>query len=162
VGPELVTIQQTIDRRVSHILAGRSDWPCRKGCEDCCRHLAAIPEITEAEWKQLRIGLDSLSAVQRKEVALRVEAMREFSRPYTCPLLDLASGSCLVYTQRPIACRTYGFYVERDRGLYCHRIETLEQTGELRDVIWGNQTAIDDDTARLGSKRSLVDWLANG
>jgi Fe-S-cluster containining protein len=44
----------------------------------------------------------------------------------------------MVYTQRPVACRTYGFYVQRKLGLYCRDIESREAEGALVDVVWGN------------------------
>lgn len=159
MGPELVTIQQTIDRRVSAILADRGDWPCRKGCDDCCRHLAAIPDITEPEWERLRAALELLSVVQRNEVIRRISALREASGPYTCPFLDLSTGWCQAYEHRPIACRTYGFYIERGQGLYCGRIESIVDRGECSDVVWGNQATIDHETLPLGPKRSLIEWF---
>jgi hypothetical protein len=60
-----------------------------------------------------------------------------------CPFLDDSAGKCLEYAYRPVACRTYGFYVERDRGLYRAKIEAMVDRGECSDVIWGNQSAID-------------------
>ena len=72
----VITIQQTIDRRVSAILADRGDWPCRKGCDDCCRHLAAIPSITQPEWELLRAGFELLSEQEQSLVRSRVEALR--------------------------------------------------------------------------------------
>ncbi len=42
------------------------------------------------------------------------------------------------YAQRPVACRTYGFYVQRELGLYCGDIEARVAGGELADVVWGN------------------------
>ena len=81
------------------------------------------------------------------------------SAPITCPLLDLATGSCPVYAQRPVACRTYGFYVQRDLGLYCRDIESRVADGALADVVWGNHDAIDQRLAGLGESRALTDWL---
>ena len=50
---------------------------------------------------------------------------------HICPFLDREAGSCLIYDHRPVACRTYGFYVERDRGLYCGQIESRVNSGEF-------------------------------
>ncbi len=82
------------------------------------------------------------------------------ARPIICPMLELASGSCPVYRQRPVACRTYGFYVQRDKGLYCHDLESLVDDGVLLDVVWGNHDAIDQRLAQLGERRALTDWFA--
>ena len=59
-----------------------------------------------------------------------------------------------------MACRTYGFYVQRNLGLYCGEIESRVVEGKLADVIWGNQDAVDRELAGLGEKRSLVEWFA--
>jgi Fe-S-cluster containining protein len=75
-----------------------------------------------------------------------------------CPLLDTSSGTCLVYEARPIACRAYGFYAEREYVLGCNRIESI--AGQRPDVIWGNHAAMEEDVARLGPAASLAEWLA--
>lgn len=77
-----------------------------------------------------------------------------------CTLLDEASGACPVYAQRPVACRSYGFYVQRDLGLYCHDIEKLVAEGALSDVVWGNHDAIDQQLSTLGEKRFMTEWFA--
>jgi Fe-S-cluster containining protein len=153
----LLTIQQTVSARVAATLADHPEWPCRAGCDHCCRHLAAIPEITAAEWDLLREGLDSLG--NRDEIVARLRLLEHGSKPFTCPMLDLRSGHCLTYEQRPIACRTYGFYVERDRGLYCDGIRLRAEAGEYDDVVWGSKAAIEERTASLGPTRSLVEWF---
>jgi uncharacterized protein len=155
----LVTIQETIDRRVSAILAERGDWPCRKGCDECCRKLAAIPLLSEMEWSLLEAGLRSLATETQMQVESRIRSLCDSpARPITCPFLDREAGSCLVYDSRPLACRTYGFYVERDLGLYCRQIESGVERGEFAGVVWGNQASIDAESAKLGPQRSLLEW----
>jgi Fe-S-cluster containining protein len=83
------------------------------------------------------------------------------SRPLTCPLLDQTTNACLVYAQRPVACRTYGFYVQRELGLYCRDIESLVADGALADVVWGNHDAIDRRLAGLGQARALTEWFGD-
>lgn len=83
------------------------------------------------------------------------------ARPVVCPLLDQTTGACPVYAQRPVACRTYGFYVQRDLGLYCHDIESRVAEGTLADVVWGNHDAIDRQLAGFGESRSLREWFAH-
>jgi Fe-S-cluster containining protein len=65
----------------------------------------------------------------------------------------------MVYAQRPVACRTYGFYVQRELGLYCHDIETRVADGSLDAVVWGNHDAIDHRLAGLGEIRLLTEWF---
>ena len=60
-----------------------------------------------------------------------------------------------------MACRSYGFYVQRDLGLYCHDIESLVAEGKLADVVWGNHDAIDQRLTGLGESRPLTEWFAN-
>jgi Fe-S-cluster containining protein len=82
------------------------------------------------------------------------------SRPIVCPLLDKSTGTCRVYLYRPIACRTYGFFVQRDKGLYCKDIEAQVARGELSDVVWGNEDAIGQRLKGMGETRELTVWFA--
>lgn len=149
-----------IDARVASVRTGRADWPCAKGCDRCCRQLADVPQLSETEWTLLKEGLAALAgeqlAVIRSEIALLAE---DHPRPVICPLLDRASGACPVYHQRPVACRTYGFYVQRDLGLFCDEIEGRVAQGGLADVVWGNQDAVERTLPLLGETRSLVEWF---
>lgn len=143
-----------VEARVHSITSTRADWPCRKGCDHCCRNLAALPRLTAPEWNLLRGALVKLPDAV-------IERIRNTpgERPDLCPLLDTNTGACLVYEQRPIACRTYGFYVERDKGLYCGIIELRVREGAMADVVWGNHESVDHQLAELGGARSLRDWV---
>ena len=151
-----------VDSRVSAIRADRPDWLCAKGCDSCCRRLAAEPALTAAEWALLRDALAALPAQRLDGVLRKMAALAASppSFPVVCPLLDSASGACPVYAARPVACRTYGFYVQRERGLYCHEIESRVADGSLADVVWGNHDVIDRRLAGLGEVRSLSEWFA--
>ncbi len=154
----LANLHIDIDVRVHTILEGHADWLCGKGCDGCCRRLAEVPQLTFAEWELLREGLAALSAERLQEIRMLAISSQQ-DRPLTCPMLDRSSGTCPVYHQRPVACRTYGFYVQRDKGLYCHDIELQVDEGRLPSVVWGNHDAIDQQLARLGKSRSLSDWF---
>jgi uncharacterized protein len=69
--------------------------------------------------------------------------------PIVCPLLE--RGACLVYEVRPVACRMYGFYVDRDGGQFCDIIEALHA-----DVVWGNAAAVDAELSACGDRRDLL------
>lgn len=155
---KLAQLHVDIDVRVQTILEDRSDWLCTKGCDSCCRQLAEVPQLTLAEWDLLREGLQGLTTERLQEISKNMAALTQ-SRPITCPMLDLAAGTCPVYAQRPVACRTYGFYAQRDKGLYCHDIETRVNDGAWADVVWGNHDAIDQQLADLGESRALTDWF---
>ena len=154
----LCQLQQEIDVRVAEITDGRQ-WPCGKGCDPCCHRLAEIPLITEVEWQLLQAAFRALPDDVQLEVDGRVRALAlNPERPLACPLLDSARGQCRIYAARPIACRTYGFYVQRGQGLYCRHIEQRVEQGEWHDVIWGNHDAIDRRLTLLGKQQSLLDW----
>ncbi|MFB0934307.1 MAG: YkgJ family cysteine cluster protein [Propionivibrio sp.] len=156
----LTQLHSTIDARVQSIRDSVADWPCAKGCDGCCHRLAEIPTLTEAEWELLREGLTTLSPDQFGRIRMEMAALgNQASGPFVCPFLDRASGACPVYAQRPVACRTYGFYVQRNRGLYCREIEIREAEGALAEVMWGNHDAIDACLSGLGEARSLTEWF---
>jgi Fe-S-cluster containining protein len=141
----LTQLHADIEARVRAIRDDNSDWLCRMGCDSCCRRLAALPP-------------EQLREIDRDIAALTEQA----SRPIVCPLLDRsAAGACMVYAHRPVACRTYGFYVQRDKGLYCKDIETSMTNGGLAGVVWGNQDVINRHLSCLGDSRDLTEWFAS-
>ena len=161
----LTALHDDIDARVAAIRATHAEWPCAKGCDACCRRLAAVPQLTAGEWEMLRDALAALPApeldgIARRVLALAALAAAEVRAPVTCPLLDETSGACPVYAQRPVACRSYGYYAQRDGGLYCGAIDARVAAGRLDGVIWGNHDAIDRRLAQLGETRALTDWFA--
>ena len=156
----LSRLQHDIDERVQAIREAHPEWLCGKGCAGCCRRLAAIPQLTAAEWRFLREGLAALSPERLQAISRDLGALvGQPWRPIVCPLLDQTTNACPVYAQRPVACRTYGFYVQRNRGLYCHEIEARVTDGNLADVVWGNHDAIDHRLAGLGETRPLNEWF---
>ena len=139
-----------IENRVREMVRQRGEWPCHKGCDLCCRRLADIPQLTLEEWNLMRDAVAALPA----EVHQRIRTLRP-DRPVTCPLLDPSSGACLIYDVRPVACRAYGFYVERHEGLYCAEIAEAVDRGEFAGTIWGNWESV----APRGETRNLVEWF---
>jgi Fe-S-cluster containining protein len=156
----LTQVHADIDARVTAIREHAPDWPCARGCDTCCRQLADVPQFAEAEWKLLQEGLAALAPERLGEIRQRTAALSlQPTRPVVCPLLDLQAGTCQVYAHRPIACRTYGFYVQRDKGLYCRDIEARFDDGSLTDVMWGNHDAIDQRLTSLGKICALTEWF---
>jgi uncharacterized protein len=158
VSVRLRVIRDEIAVRCASTEASQPDWPCKAGCDDCCRSLAAVPEISQAEWEALELALSSLGEDERAAVERAVEARRQAgsTRPIVCPLLG-DKGLCRVYEARPLACRTYGFYADHEGVLGCHRILARAEDAE---VVWGNHEALMRSAGAIAERRSLLDWLA--
>ncbi|MFZ2406183.1 MAG: YkgJ family cysteine cluster protein [Methylobacter sp.] len=156
----LAQLHADIEARVQTIRDDHQDWRCGLGCDGCCRRLAEVPLLTAAEWDWLKEGLAAIPPERLRKIGRDIAALAEQTlRPIVCPLLDQSAGACQVYAHRPVACRTYGFYVQRDLGLYCKDIESRVADGAWADVVWGNQDAIDRRLCGLGDTRELTDWF---
>jgi len=149
----LVALREATAARAKAITERHPEWPCRRGCDHCCRSLARPPELSGLEWREVAAGLALLAPELRAEV----EARRSAGPSHVCPFLDPAAAACLIYEHRPIACRAYGFYVdERGDGLYCGMIRERVEAGEFADVVWGNHSALERRLAEFGNTRPLA------
>ncbi len=150
-------LQQRVDERAEAMDASHGPWPCRAGCDACCRTLAVIPRVCEAEFEALAEAVEALPASVQGEIRSRLESLRpgEDGR-LVCPLLDLDRGYCRVYEARPIACRTYGFYAGREGDYWCERVTA--HLGDRRETLLaGNQIAMDARCdAELGLAEDIV------
>ncbi|MHB1046780.1 MAG: YkgJ family cysteine cluster protein [Thermoanaerobaculia bacterium] len=108
---------------------------CRAGCFGCC---IGLFEISLAEAALVRAGVEALPDEVRADVLARARRIVTESAPAfpgdagrglldperteaaddayfevvadrACPMLELPSGRCRIYSARPITCRTYGF-----------------------------------------------------
>ena len=154
----LYQIQEQVRRRTDEIAAAHWDWPCRKACDECCRSLAAVPLVSEAEWRAIGEAIAALPATLAEMVRARIRESAGMTRPVVCPLLDVDGGLCLIYEARPVACRAYGFYAGREGVRGCSRIEAVSR--EAPDVIWGNHAALEASLGALGRAAELHVWLA--
>ncbi|GET44401.1 YkgJ family cysteine cluster protein [Microseira wollei] len=152
---KLLVLDSRVLRRVQEIRATRDWWPCRRGCDRCCRHLAHPPELSPEEWVRVDEAVAALPATIRTEVEQKIDALlrqiaeNNVGKHVVCPYLDQVEGSCRIYEARPIACRTYGFFVARDGEQYCEMIETEVASRDERHIIWGNAEAIRDEIERI-------------
>jgi uncharacterized protein len=159
----LEALYARVEARAADLSAARSAWPCRRGCDHCCRHLAAPLPGSGAEWAYLWEGFRRLSAPQQAAVRERVARMaREgAARPYTCPLLDPSTGACSVYAHRPLTCRSYGFSLSRGEGNWCHLIAGMLAQEGAEGLLWANQDALEDAVRRLdGRTLTFFEWFA--
>ncbi|MFO7679815.1 MAG: YkgJ family cysteine cluster protein [Chloroflexota bacterium] len=160
----LIQIFDAIDDRVSEIVKAQPAWPCRQGCALCCRRLPHLPEITKTEWELLGAGIQELPPDIQTTVRRRISELGtgEVQGSFiTCPLLDREIGECLVYAQRPAACRMYGYYVTRSSSRWCEMIQARYEAGFAEGIVLGNQQAVDGELARrFGGSRSIEVWWA--
>jgi uncharacterized protein len=148
-------LDKRIESRVQAIRAERDWWPCQRGCDHCCRHLAHPPELTAAEWERVDEAIAQLLNAERVVVEQRINALLQQIAEDTldsfvvCPYLNEQEGACRIYDARPIACRTYGFFVARDHDQYCQQIETeIHERGE-NAIVWGNAEAVRHDLEQM-------------
>lgn len=117
-----------------------------------------MPRVSRKEWEGIAAAIGELPAGTEESVRHRIRESASAPAPVVCPLLDTDSGTCLVYDARPVACRAYGFYAERQYVLGCSRIQSIGD--QTPDVVWGNQAALEDRLRSLGPDASLSEWLA--
>jgi hypothetical protein len=122
-----------------------------------CKRLVTIIQTGYAVWAVMAIvgGLRKYSDLrQRNGICCGMDLPR-YRRSSFWTL-----GWALPRWLRPVACRTYGFYVQRDKGLYCQEIEARVAGGDWATVVWGNHDAVDRSLNALGDSRDLTEWFA--
>ena len=116
------------------------------------------PELSPAEWTRVDAAVASLPTPIQAVVAQKIEALlrqgveQTLSTAVVYPYLDEQEGACRIYDARPIACRTYGFFVARDHDQYCGQIETAVNERGDAAIVWGHAEAIRHDVARLSGQ----------
>lgn len=149
----LPILDAEVEARCQAVAEARPDWPCRAGCADCCRALAVPMEVSDAEWARVEDALEALGA-EGERLRGRLDAWTDAR---ACPLLG-DDERCSIYAARPLACRTYGFYVAGDgKGLWCAEISALEG---LENTVLGHERGIDGRLSR--PRRTWSEWTAAG
>lgn len=160
MGSALNIIDGEVGARVAAISAER-EWCCRRGCDSCCRNLAAPLVISEPEYLRLRDALETIPENIRAEITERIANIARTERPYVCAFLDRSRGECSVYDARPVACRSFGFYVGRDGGRWCNDVERFVEGGGADGVVLGNHDALELRLTReLGPTRPVDEWFS--
>ncbi len=158
---DLASFDARIADRVASFQAARPGWPCRRGCDACCRSLARPLEMTAAEWHRVDAAVAALAPAAGMHVRERVAALRTHvtTDPVVCPYLDEAEGACRIYDARPLACRTYGFYASREGSETCAIIDRELAERGAADAVWGNAETLAEEIARaLGPTIPFARW----
>src|SRR3954447_8993855 len=93
----LRVLQDKVDQRVRLSIETVGSWPCRKGCDSCCRSLARIPELTLREAKLLRDGFRQLPQDLQSQILAHLRCVDPGQEYIVCPLLDGSFGTCTLY-----------------------------------------------------------------
>ena len=89
-----------VDELCAHIEEDfREGIVCHRGCDGCCRHLSLFP----VEAAALAAALAEAPVPLAAEIRERARVAAEDG---PCPLLK--DGACLLYSARPLICRTHG------------------------------------------------------
>ena len=94
---DLTSRVDAICRRIEERL--RSEITCTSGCDGCCRHLSLFP----VEAAALAVSFQELPLSDRRRIRERTLSTLPID---PCPLLE--QHRCLLYTARPLICRTHG------------------------------------------------------
>jgi Fe-S-cluster containining protein len=136
---------QILDSALADSTRRSGEWlVCRPGCTQCCMGPFAINQLDAA---RLRNGLDELQARDPQRAARVRERVRqsvgrlsnefpgdtctgildegkvaeerfaEFANDEPCPVLDPETGTCDLYSARPMTCRVFGPPVGSEGGL---------------------------------------------
>jgi Fe-S-cluster containining protein len=150
---------QIVDAALLDAKGKSSAWlACKPGCFQCCVGVFAISQLDAL---RLTNGLAELYLVDRERAtrvrdraAESVERLTStfpgnpisglldenvedsegfdsFANDEVCPVLDPATGTCDLYSSRPMTCRVFGPPVRSDEGLgvceLCYQGATLEE-----------------------------------
>src|SRR5271165_3607078 len=88
------------------------DWlKCRPGCTQCC--IGVFP-ISQLDALRLRHGLANLETGQLDEDD---PSFAGFANDEPCPVLDPTTGTCDLYSARPMTCRVFGLPIRSTDGI---------------------------------------------
>lgn len=111
-----------------------ADLQCKQGCDACCRVSLSVGPV---EASAVRAGLALLDAERRARV--RERGSRALAREPggdlepRCAMLE-DDGSCAVYAQRPLICRTQGHALRYPHGLI--PADSVRARAGDGDVTW--------------------------
>ena len=109
-GQALVTLRTRVDAHFVDAAAKAGEaMRCARGCDTCCRVDLSVFEVEAAPIREALAALPS---------ALRETVRAQAGQTEHCAML--VEGSCAVYEQRPLICRSHGVAVQLDDGAVDH------------------------------------------
>jgi Fe-S-cluster containining protein len=99
---------QIVDAAMAAATRKSGHWlVCRPGCWECC--VGPFP-ITERDAARLRQGLAELQTSDPARAGRVIERARAATgtEEEPCPVLDPETGTCDLYSSRPLTCRVFG------------------------------------------------------
>ena len=111
---------EAIQKEISRIFESQKEYICcAEGCSYCCE--SGMYPFSQLEFEYIKLAFDNLEENVKQVV---VDNLRELEKEYIknnkehfmhkCPFL--INGSCSVYNNRGIICRTFGVLTENSDG----------------------------------------------
>jgi Fe-S-cluster containining protein len=176
------TLVQIVDAALADATRRSGPWlVCRPGCMQCCVGVFSVSQLDAA---RLQHGLDRLrSHDPHRAAAIRMRAraavlrlspafpgdpktgilaededaeqrFADFADDEPCPVLDPATGTCELYSSRPITCRAFGPPVRSEEGL---GVCELCFHGATDEQITGCEMEVDPDDMESVLLKELQD-----
>jgi Fe-S-cluster containining protein len=130
-----------VDAALAYSTARSGGWlACRPGCHQCCIGVFAVSQLDAQALRNALASAEPATAarIRGRAAASRArltpefpgdaatgvlftaphhqEAFADFANEEPCPVLDPATGTCDLYTARPVPCRTFGPPVRDEDG----------------------------------------------
>lgn len=107
---------QIVDAALAESARKAGAWlVCRPGCSECCVGPFPISVLDAQRLREGLAGLETNDPQRAARVRARARAWVE-SDDEPCPALDRDTGTCDLYTSRPLTCRTFGPPVRCESG----------------------------------------------
>lgn len=153
----LPMLDAEVEARASAMKREAPSWPCRAGCDDCCRNLHRSPVLTRQEFERLQQAVKQLGDETRQAVQARLDELSDQDGRVVCPMLDTTEGRCLTYDARPVACRTYGYYRSHSHDAWCDKVqEHVQRTAPACPA--GNHDAVERALQSMSTRKALHEW----
>lgn len=153
-------------------------WPCEKGCTaldgiNCCHH--ALFPVTRTEWARVKGALHRLPQDKRAAVRSAAQAtydkyeMAQYAGSFSklfqehygdiapCPFL--ADNVCQVYHDRPVICRSYGYFTSSDEPHWCRAVTKTVVEHEVKRVPSWNALVERLTGSVKGPSKPLCAWV---